>query len=61
MMLFLILNAMSSPVFSASSSEEINTVIEIDKQRTEDVRRMWPLLRDRRIDAYNEILQRYVD
>ena len=48
-------------IFCASSSEEINTVIEIDKQRTEDVRRIWPFLRDRRIDAYNEILQRYVD
>ena len=48
-------------IFCASSSEEINTVIEIDKQRTEDVRRIWPFLRDRRIDAYGEILQRYVD
>ena len=48
-------------IFSASTSEEINTVIEIDKQRTEDVRRIWPFLRDRRIDAYGEILQRYVD
>ncbi len=48
-------------IFSAPSDTEINTVIEIDKQRTEDVRRIWPFLRDRRIDAYSEILQRYVD
>ena len=48
-------------IFSAPSDTELNTVIEIDKQRTEDVRRIWPFLRDRRIDAYNEILQRYVD
>ena len=48
-------------IFCASSSEEINTVIEIDKQRTEDVRRIWPFLRDRRIDAYGEILERFVD
>ncbi|MBK6276323.1 MAG: carbon-nitrogen hydrolase [Saprospirales bacterium] len=48
-------------IFSAPSDTELNTVIEIDKQRTEDVRRIWPFLRDRRIDAYGEILQRYVD
>jgi N-carbamoylputrescine amidase len=39
----------------------LNAVIEIDKQRTEDVRRIWPFLRDRRIDAYQDILKRYVD
>jgi N-carbamoylputrescine amidase len=38
-------------LFVAPSDKEINTVIEIDKQRTEDVRRIWPFLRDRRIDA----------
>jgi N-carbamoylputrescine amidase len=48
-------------LFTAPSDTELNTVIEIDKQRTEDVRRIWPFLRDRRIDAYSEILQRYVD
>lgn len=48
-------------IFSANDKDEINTVIEIDKKRTEDVRRIWPFLRDRRIDAYDEILKRYVD
>ncbi len=48
-------------LFKASSEEEVNAVIEIDKQRTEDVRRIWPFLRDRRIDAYQDILKRYVD
>lgn len=48
-------------LFSAPHDTEINTVIEIDKQRTEDVRRIWPFLRDRRIDAYQDILKRYVD
>ena len=48
-------------LFSAPSDTEINAVIEIDKQRTEDVRRIWPLLRDRRIDAYQDILKRYID
>lgn len=48
-------------LFVASAENEINTVVEIDKQRTEDVRRIWPFLRDRRIDAYADILKRFVD
>ncbi|MFN8295086.1 MAG: carbon-nitrogen hydrolase [Chitinophagales bacterium] len=48
-------------LFTAPDNSEINTVVEIDKQRTEDVRRIWPFLRDRRIDAYQDILKRYVD
>jgi N-carbamoylputrescine amidase len=48
-------------LFSAPDNSEINIVVEIDKQRTEDVRRIWPFLRDRRIDAYQDILKRYVD
>ena len=48
-------------LYSAPSDKEINTVIEIDKNRTEDVRRIWPFLRDRRIDAYQDILKRYID
>jgi len=48
-------------LFVAPADKEINTVIEIDKQRTEDVRRIWPFLRDRRIDAYSDILKRFVD
>jgi N-carbamoylputrescine amidase len=45
----------------SSSDKEENTVIEIDKQRTEDVRRIWPFFRDRRIEAYNGLLRRYID
>lgn len=48
-------------LFAAPNDSEINIVVEIDKQRTEDVRRIWPFLRDRRIDAYQDILKRYVD
>lgn len=33
----------------------------IDLQRSEQVRRIWPYLRDRRIDAYGDILKRYAD
>lgn len=34
---------------------------EWDKQRSEEVRRIWPFLRDRRIDSYQDILKRYCD
>ncbi|RXR07475.1 carbon-nitrogen hydrolase [Pseudoxanthomonas composti] len=34
---------------------------EVDLQRSEHVRRIWPFLRDRRIDAYGDLLKRYID
>jgi N-carbamoylputrescine amidase len=43
-----------------SDKEQIE-MVEIDRKRTEDVRRIWPFLRDRRIDAYDELLKRYRD
>ncbi len=36
-------------------------VCDIDLGRSEDVRRIWPFLRDRRIDAYGDLLKRYRD
>lgn len=47
--------------YLAPAHEELNVVIDIDKQRTEDVRRIWPFFRDRRIDAYAGLTQRYLD
>jgi N-carbamoylputrescine amidase len=44
-----------------SSENEETAIIEIDKQRTEEVRRIWPFFRDRRIDAYQDIVKRYRD
>lgn len=41
------------------TEHEENKVIDIDLDRTEYVRRGWPFLRDRRIDAYDPILKRY--
>lgn len=35
--------------------------VEVDLQRSEHVRRIWPFLRDRRIDAYGDLLKRYID
>lgn len=42
-------------------SEEEVLVVQIDRQRGEAVRRIWPFLRDRRIDAYQDLLKRYRD
>ena len=48
-------------LYKGSSDLEENVVIEIDKQRTEDVRRIWPFFRDRRIDFYGGLTKRYLD
>ncbi|MBB5020922.1 carbon-nitrogen hydrolase [Desulfurispira natronophila] len=44
----------------ADEREQILNAV-IDQQRSEHVRRIWPFLRDRRIDAYSKILLRYRD
>ncbi|AVM51691.1 N-carbamoylputrescine amidase [Bacteroides zoogleoformans] len=38
-----------------------NIIIEVDLERSENVRRWWPFLRDRRIDAYEGLTKRYLD
>ncbi len=48
-------------LFEASKDKEEVAVVEIDKQRTEDVRRIWPFFRDRRIDFYGDLTRRYID
>jgi N-carbamoylputrescine amidase len=45
----------------ASRTEEETLVVECDPRRTEEVRRNWPFLRDRRIDAYAPITRRMLD
>ncbi len=45
---------------AANDSEE-NLIVKIDMHKSEDVRRIWPFLRDRRIDAYGDILKRFRD
>jgi len=44
----------------ASSDAPENLLVEIDLTRSENVRRWWPFLRDRRIDAY-DLSKRYLD
>ncbi|MDA3879950.1 MAG: carbon-nitrogen hydrolase [Prolixibacteraceae bacterium] len=48
-------------LYEAPVDTEINKVVEVDLKRSEDVRRIWPFLRDRRIDAYSEIIKRFRD
>ncbi len=45
----------------ASNDKNENLVTEIDLERSENVRRWWPFFRDRRIDAYGDILKRFID
>lgn len=44
-----------------SAEKEQNEVVTINLSRSEQVRRIWPFLRDRRIDSYGEILKRFRD
>lgn len=45
----------------ASDRQEENLIVEIDLNRSENVRRWWPFLRDRRIDEYGNIIKRFID
>ena len=47
-------------VRGGDSGEEL-LMADIDLKRSEDVRRIWPFLRDRRIDAYGDLVRRYRD
>ena len=48
-------------IYEASEDEEESIIVEMDMQRSEQVRRWWPFLRDRRIEAYNDITKRFID
>lgn len=48
-------------LYMAPSDAETTAIVDIDMTRSEHVRRWWPFLRDRRIDAYSGILKRYID
>lgn len=48
-------------LWRGSDDKEENQLVEIDLQRSEDVRRIWPFFRDRRIDAFSEITKRFID
>ena len=48
-------------LYEASETEEEMAIVEVDMQRSEQVRRWWPFLRDRRIENYGDITKRYKD
>lgn len=48
-------------LFRSNDSDEIVSIVDIDLKRCEQVRRWWPFLRDRRIDAYGGLLKRFID
>lgn len=45
----------------APNDSEANLLVDVDLERSENVRRWWPFLRDRRIDAYDDLLKRFRD
>lgn len=48
-------------LYRAPADEEVSRIVKVDLERSEQVRRWWPFLRDRRIDQYGEITKRFID
>ena len=48
-------------LYEAPEDQETEAVIDVDMKRSEQVRRWWPFLRDRRIDEYKEITKRFIN
>lgn len=48
-------------LYRAPKDEAVNAVIEVDMQRSENVRRWWPFLRDRRIEEFCPLAKRFID
>lgn len=48
-------------LYEAPQDREDIAVVDIDLDHSEQVRRWWPFLRDRRIDNYTDITKRFID
>ena len=48
-------------LYEAPTDKEVETVVDVDMQRSEQVRRWWPFLRDRRIENYSDLTRRFID
>ena len=48
-------------LYEASETDEERVVLTVDLEHSEQVRRWWPFLRDRRIDSYGDITRRFID
>jgi N-carbamoylputrescine amidase len=54
-------NPFGNLIYHASHDNEETAVVEIDLAKTDSYRTHWPFLRDRRIDSYQPITQRFID
>lgn len=48
-------------LYRAPKDEEVNMIVKVDMKRSENVRRWWPFLRDRRIECFGELTKRFRD
>lgn len=48
-------------LYQAPTDSEVEQVVEVSLTRSEQVRRWWPFLRDRRIDEFAQLAKRYID
>ncbi len=48
-------------LYEAPTDKEDTAIVDIDMKRSENVRRWWPFLRDRRIDAFGDLTKRFID
>ena len=48
-------------LYEAPKDQEEVALVEVDMERSEQVRRWWPFLRDRRIENYGDLTQRFID
>lgn len=48
-------------LYRAPIDEEVVTIVDIDMKRSENVRRWWPFLRDRRIEEFGGLQKRFID
>ena len=46
-------------LYEAPTNQEAAVIVDVDMQRSEQVRRWWPFLRDRRIDQYGDLTLRF--
>lgn len=48
-------------LYQSAADAEDSPIVEIDMERSENVRRWWPFLRDRRIEDYGNLTKRFID
>ncbi|QCD45458.1 carbon-nitrogen hydrolase [Campylobacter mucosalis] len=56
-----VFGAQGEQIFRANEQDEACFLVDIDMKRSEDVRRIWPFLRDRRIENYADLTKRFID